>query len=166
MRNALRSEYGLVVGVVLGMVVSGCEKAQLGIPRVAMTAASPAGEYTAVVRNHPDIDPPSQSLHLVVHGAPRLVAEFAPDNESCRAIVWARDGSAVAFVVEGQARRIVLVDLEGGQAVSAHNVAAGELKSGSFDTLRVERRSHQTLFAICSSVGECGDSWSPEPDQS
>jgi hypothetical protein len=119
-----------------------------------------------MVRNHPEFDPPNQTLHLVANGAPRVVAKLAADNESCRAVAWARDGSAVAFVVEGQARRIVLVDLKGGQAVSMHKVAAGELNTGSFDTLLVDRRTDQTLFTICSSTGECGDSWSPEPARS
>jgi hypothetical protein len=163
MRNALRSKAAVVVGVAFGLVALGCEKAQWGLPRVAMTVESPRGAFTAMVRNHPEFDPPNQSLHLVANGAPRLVAKLAADNESCRAIAWASDGSAVAFVVEGQARRIVLVDLEGGQAVSAHDVAAGELNTGSFDTLRVDRRTDPTLFAICSSTGKCGDSWSPEP---
>lgn len=169
MRNALRSKAGLAVGVVFGLVICACEKTQLGIPRVAMTVASPVSAYAAVVRNHPEFDPPNQSLHLVVNGAPRLVARLAADNESCRAIAWARDGSAVAFVVEGQARRIVLVDLESGQAgpvVSAHAVTAGELNAASFDTLRVDRRAGQTSFAICSSTGECGDTWAGEPPQS
>lgn len=169
MRKALRSKNSLAVGAAFGAVIFGCSRAQLGIPRVAMSVASPVGAYAAVVRNHPEFDPPNQSLHLVVDGAPRLVAKLAADNESCRAVAWARDGSAVAFVVEGQARRIVLVDLQSGQAgqvVSAHAVTAGELNAGSFDTLRVDRRAGQTSFAICSSTGECGDTWAGEPPQS
>jgi len=51
---------------VLGVLCSqaGCSSYQLGLPRVAAARQSPDGHYRAIVRNHPSIDPPEQSLWL------------------------------------------------------------------------------------------------------
>ena len=41
-----------------------CSALQLGFPRTPVSATSPDGNYVAFVCNHPDIDPPSQSIWL------------------------------------------------------------------------------------------------------
>ena len=48
----------------LWVVCSACSAKQLGLPRVALAVEAPGGEVTALVRNHPEIDPPNQSLWL------------------------------------------------------------------------------------------------------
>jgi hypothetical protein len=65
------------------------------------------------VKNHLSFDPPAQSLwvrDLRTNEAKRVLL-LAEDQDWCRAIEWAADGSAVVFVV--QDARAVVYDLVG-----------------------------------------------------
>ncbi len=77
-----------------------CEAAQFGLPPVPRRVPSPDGRVVAFVRNHPDVDPPNQSLWLQpANGAPLKLAQLAPDAEWCNFIVWSADSRRVAFLV-------------------------------------------------------------------
>lgn len=77
----------------------GCSAAQLGLPSVSVSVASPDGLATAFVRNHPNIDPPSQSLWLERAGStPVLLKQLGGDVDWCDAIAWSANSSTVAFL--------------------------------------------------------------------
>ena len=61
-----------------------------------LAVASPDGRHTASVRNHWSIDPPAQSLWI----DDERIARLSEDQDWCRTIVWSRDGSTVAFLVQ------------------------------------------------------------------
>jgi hypothetical protein len=93
-----RVRLGLVS--VLASAALACEAAQFGWPQVPLRAPSPDGRVVAFVRNHPDVDPPNQSLWLQAsNGAAAQVARLAPDAEWCNLIVWSADSRRVAFLV-------------------------------------------------------------------
>jgi len=77
-----------------------CDAAQLGWPAVPLRVPSPDGRAVAFVRNHPDIDPPNQSLWLQAsNGAATELTRLAPDADWCNLIVWSADSRRVAFLV-------------------------------------------------------------------
>ena len=83
-------------------LAAGCSRSQLGLPQVALAVDSPDGGYRAVVRNHPSIDPPRQSLWLErVSGGRQGLRDLAEDQDWCDQAVWTADGRRVAFVVQG-----------------------------------------------------------------
>src|SRR5215204_5468525 len=109
---------GLIVALA-GLVLSAaCTAEQLGLPRVPVRAVSPDGRDVAFVRNHPELDPPNQSLWLgPIDGRAVQVQRVPPDAWWCDRISWAADSSRVAFVVAdavvqlyeaASARRILL----------------------------------------------------------
>jgi hypothetical protein len=53
---------GLVL--VFAVATFACDAAQLGWPPVPLRVPSADGRFVAFVRNHPDLDPPNQSLWL------------------------------------------------------------------------------------------------------
>jgi hypothetical protein len=101
---------GLLVFLATGLGVTGaCSRAQLGLPRVAAAAASPNGRYRAFVRNHPNVDPPAQSLWLSSDaGGGTQLRALSDDQDWCRVIAWAGDSQSVAFLV--QDARLIVVD--------------------------------------------------------
>jgi len=77
-----------------------CEADQLGWPPVPLRVPSPDGRVVAFVRNHPDFDPPNQSLWLqAANGRTTELTRLAPDAEWCTLIVWSADSRRVAFLV-------------------------------------------------------------------
>ena len=77
-----------------------CEAAQLGWPAVPLRVPSPDGRVIAFVRNHPNVDPPDQSLWLQAsNGAAAELTRLAPDADWCNLIVWSSDSRRVAFLV-------------------------------------------------------------------
>jgi hypothetical protein len=77
-----------------------CEAAQLGWPPVPLQARSPDGRIVAFVRNHPEFDPPNQSLWIqAAGGSPSKLAQLAPDQDWCDRIAWSSDSRRVAFLV-------------------------------------------------------------------
>ena len=100
----------LLILSAIGVSLAGsCSRAELGLPRVAVSAVSPDGHYRAFVRNHPSIDPPAQSLWLSsdVRGT-KQVRKLSEDQDWCRVIAWAGDSRSVAFLV--QDARLIVVD--------------------------------------------------------
>jgi hypothetical protein len=98
--------------VVLLIFAGGCSRQQLGLPRIAAVQLSPNGNHRAWVKNHLSFDPPAQSLwvrDLRTNEAKRVLL-LAEDQDWCRTIEWAADGSALVFVV--QDARAVVYDVE------------------------------------------------------
>ncbi len=94
------SGLGLLVGLLV--LLLGCDRASLGLPREAFSAASPDGEFRAVVRNHPSIDPPRQSLWLESRDrALSRVRRLSEDQDWCDLAVWSPDSRRVVFLVQG-----------------------------------------------------------------
>lgn len=88
-----------------------CTKDQLGLPITPVSAKSPDGRHIAFVRNHPSIDPPSQSLWLSSKGrSARKLRSLGEDVDWCRSVVWSADSSTVAFLVRDA--RLIVVDAE------------------------------------------------------
>ena len=87
----------------LALLVVGCDKELLGLPRIHTMATSPDGRYAALVRNHPTIDGPSQTLHIRdnVNGTETKILQLGEDSQWCSRIEWEKDSSSVVFVVEG-----------------------------------------------------------------
>ena len=94
-----------------------CSALQLGFPRVPVSASSPDGRYVAIVRNHPDIDPPSQTIWVGPGGGSlRQIQKLGPDSDWCDLITWSADSSTVAFLV--QDARLITVDAASQRIVS------------------------------------------------
>ena len=88
----------LVAG--LAAAAMACEAAQFGWPPVPLRVPSPDGRVVAFVKNHPDFDPPNQSLWLQTsNGAATQLTRLAPDADWCNLIVWSADSRRVAFLV-------------------------------------------------------------------
>jgi len=59
---------------------------------------SPDGRVVAFVRNHPNVDPPDQSLWLKdSNGRATELTRLAPDADWCNLIVWSSDSTRVTF---------------------------------------------------------------------
>jgi hypothetical protein len=96
-----RSAAGIAILASVGLLVGACSKAQLGFPRIPVSVESPDHRFVAFVRNHPSVDPPSQSLWIrdPLMGEKMLRTLF-PDVEWCEQIVWSSDSQHVAFLIE------------------------------------------------------------------
>jgi len=93
-------ELRLLAIAVLAAVTLACEAAQLGWPSVPLLVPSPDGRVVAFVRNHPNVDPPDQSLWLKdSNGRSTELTRLAPDADWCNLIVWSSDNRRVAFLV-------------------------------------------------------------------
>lgn len=102
--------------ILLTLTMTGCKPATLGLPRVHASSTSPDGRFIAVVRNHPTLDPPDQSLWLEPAGGPaRMVQRLSADQDWCDTIVWAPDSSLVGFLI--QDARLVVARPATGQVV-------------------------------------------------
>lgn len=90
-----------LVGCVLLTGCFSCKPIDLGFPRVHASAASPDGRFVALVRNHPTMDPPDQSVWLgPAGGSARMVQRLSGDQDWCDTIVWAPDSSLVGFLIQ------------------------------------------------------------------
>ena len=110
-----------LLAAVVGSMAA-CDSATLGLPREALSVQSPDGAFRAVVRNHPSLDPPRQSLWLYDRqGSPRLVRTLAEDQDWCRTVAWAGDSRRVAFLV--QDIQAIVVDATTGEVLVAADLA-------------------------------------------
>ena len=106
-----------ILAFTLAAWAAACSARQLGFPRTQVSATSPDDNHLAFVRNHPDIDPPSQSIWVGRQGAqPRLIRQLGPDSDWCNTIVWAPDSSTVAFLI--QDARLITVDASSQTVIS------------------------------------------------
>ena len=116
MSHVLRIPPSLALAVVV-VWTSACSAEQLGFPRTPVSASSPDGRHLAFVRNHPNPDPPSQTIWLGHHGErSRQIQELGPDSDWCNRIVWSDDSSTVAYLV--QDARLITVDAATDRIVS------------------------------------------------
>ena len=93
----------------LAASAASCSARQLGFPRTQVSATSPDDNHVALIRNHADIDPPSQSIWVGRRaGTTRLIKRLGPDSDWCNTIVWSPDSSTVAFLI--QDAHLVTVD--------------------------------------------------------
>jgi hypothetical protein len=134
-----------------------CEAAQLGWPPVPLQARSPDGRIVAFVRNHPEFDPPNQSLWIQATGdTPSKLAQLAPDQDWCDRIVWSSDSRRVAFLVSD-----AIVYVYDGQ--SHEQVFSGFIGRRSWDTPPRYIPQDLALSSDGSSVRfrECERTWKP-----
>jgi hypothetical protein len=104
-------------GVVALSLVAACSREQLGLPRTPVSAISPDGRLVAEVRNHPNLDPPSQTIWLGrAGGTLAKVKTLGPDSDWCNAIVWSSDSSTVSYLV--QDARLITVDAASARILS------------------------------------------------
>jgi hypothetical protein len=136
-----------------------CEAAQLGWPPVPVSAPSPDGRVLAFVRNHPNVDPPDQSLWLQASdGTANEVARLAPDADWCNLIVWSSDSRRVAFLVSDAI--VYVYDRQ-----SQERVFAGFVGRRSWDTPPRYILRDLSLSDDGSSITfrECDRTWRPAP---
>ena len=97
--------------------ISACTREQLGVPRTPVSVTSPDGQFVAFVRNHPNLDPPSQSIWLGAIGrSATKLKTLGPDSDWCNTIVWSSDSSTVSYLV--QDARLVTADARAMRMVS------------------------------------------------
>jgi hypothetical protein len=138
-----------------------CEAAQLGWPSVPLLVPSPDGRVAAFVRNHPNIDPPDQSLWLKNStGRATELTRLAPDADWCSLIVWSSDSQRVAFLVSDA---IVYVF----DSRSHAQVFAGFVGRRSWDQPPRYTLHDLALSADGASVTfrECEHTWQPNPPE-
>lgn len=136
------------------LVAAGCSPRQLGLPRVALAVASPDGGTTAWVRNHVELDPPSQSLWLrSADGDEIQLRRLAPDQDWCDTIVWSADGSRVAFLV--QQGRLLVADVTGRVVVERWLVPSprGSPPRERVEELALSPDGSRASFRRCSRTG-------------
>jgi len=104
MRN--RDRTVTLATLVCALLAIGCA------PPPDKVVASPDGHHRAVVRNHWTIDPPDQSIRL----DDRLVKRLAGDQDWCNKIVWSRDSSTAAYLV--QDARLIAVAADSGKIIA------------------------------------------------
>lgn len=109
----------LLLFLLLTPAISCTSRSQWGLPRIPVRAVSPDGRFVALVRNHPDIDPPNQSLVLLdAAGNERELRRLAPDQDWCTTVAWSADSSTVAYLV--QDLRLTVVDARAVKIVADH----------------------------------------------
>lgn len=149
---------GCIGPSVLALWALGCSPRQLGLPPVALSVAAPDGAAVAEVRNHPEIDPPSQSLWLRERsGRAILVRRLAPDQDWCDRAVWSADSSRVAFLVHGA--EAVIHDRASGDVYVIPLVAEGRasLPEMTVRELTFSPDAQRLLVRACpESAGDCG----------
>jgi hypothetical protein len=80
-------------------MTTACAAAQMGCPRTPMSTVSPDGLWVAFARNHPNPDPPSQTIWLgPARGSAVRLRALGGDVEWISAIVWSADSWRVGFL--------------------------------------------------------------------
>jgi hypothetical protein len=71
------------------------------VTSVHLTVPSPDGSTSAVVLDHPSIDPPEQSIGFhPASGAFHPVRRLASDQDWCHQVFWSADSSTVVFLIQ------------------------------------------------------------------
>jgi hypothetical protein len=145
-------------------VLAGCSADQWGLPRIHLSARSPDGKYVALVRNHPNIDPPDQSLHVETTAGTNLWARrLSGDQDWCHVVAWSADSRTVAFLV--QDARLLVVDAATGRLRLDRWLADqdGYPPSHVVTDLSLSADGASARFQVCRrSGGKCSD-WRVEP---
>jgi hypothetical protein len=129
-----------------------CDRRQWGFPRTEVSVPSPDGRHVAFVKNHPEFDPPNQSLW--VDGV--QLKHLAADQDWCHTIVWSSDSSKVAFLV--QDLQLVTVDVKRARIASASWLA----EPGGYPPRFVAREvalsseGQQATFRVCERLRTSG----------
>ena len=122
----------------------------LGQSRVVCRIASPDGSSEAIVRAHPSIDPPAQSLWLGCRGEPtKRLARLAEDLEWCDEIAWSEDGGRVGFLIGGA--RLDLYAAPEGRFLGSTRLLPAGVDPGTREARRVVFSSdgQSVTFANC-----------------
>lgn len=93
-----------IVGLILiWTALIAWQAVRYGEQRIIARVPSPDNRYIAEVRSQWAIDPPSHSLWLYSErgGAPREIAHLGEDSEWCDQVIWSRDATKVAFLING-----------------------------------------------------------------
>jgi hypothetical protein len=136
-----------------------CDAAQFGWPHVPLRVPSPDGRIVAFVRNHPNPDPPDQSLWLQASTGPAIeLARLASDADWCNLIVWSSDSRRVAFLISD-----AIVQVYDGR--SHAKVFSGFVGRRSWDTPPRYILRDLALSPDGTSVTfrECERTWRPSP---
>lgn len=145
-------------------VMAGCSAAECGLPRIQLSSRSPDGKFVALVRNHPNIDPPDQSLHLETAAGKNLWArKLSGDQDWCNVVAWSADSRTVAFLV--QDARLLVVDAPTGGLRLDRWLADqdGYPPSHAVTDLSLSADGASARFQVCRRAsGECSD-WRVEP---
>ncbi len=71
------------------------------VTTVHLTVPSPDGSTSAVVLDHPSIDPPEQSIGFhPASGTFHPLRRLAPDQDWCHQVFWSADSSTVVFLIQ------------------------------------------------------------------
>src|SRR5688572_20676100 len=128
-----------------------CTAEQLGLPRTPVSATSPDGTRVAFVRNHPNPDPPSQSIWIGEREkAARRIAKLGPDSDWCNTVAWSSDSSTVAFLI--QDARLITVDAASQQIVSEKWLTPWKGEYPPYQMvvdLSLDTRGTAALFRVC-----------------
>jgi hypothetical protein len=117
------------------LLSAACSREQLGLPRIPVSATSPDGRFVAYVRNHPNLDPPSQTIWLKAVGRSAVkLRALGPDSDWCNTVVWSADSSTVSYLV--QDARLITADARAERVVSEHWLTAWE---GEYPPSRMAR---------------------------
>lgn len=129
---------------------------ELGLPRVALSVESPDGRFVAFVRNHPELDPPNQSIWLErVGGGAELIERLGPDQDWCDEVVWSEDSTRVAFVIT-HARLRVVEAASGGTLFDDWVLESPLRYTPDFRIRDLElTRAGTARFRTCTHDGEC-----------
>jgi hypothetical protein len=137
--------------VIATVFASACSQEQLGFPRTPVLVVSPDGRFVASVRNHPNLDPPSQSIWLGRVGGPVVqLRTLGPDSDWCNVIVWSRDSSTVSYLV--QDARLITADAASGKVISEKWLTAWK---GEYPPYRIVRNltlsadGQEAMFQDC-----------------
>ena len=128
-----------------------CSARQLGFPRTQASAISPDANHIAFVRNHADIDPPSQSIWVGKQGSTtRLIKRLGSDSDWCNTIVWSPDSSTVAFLI--QDAHLIAVDAASQEVIFDKWLTAwrGEYPPDQMAVdLTLDTRGVEVRFRVC-----------------
>lgn len=139
---------GLIV--VIGLTAA-CSREQLGLPRTPVSVVSPDGRWVAFVRNHPNPDPPSQTIWLgPVGGTAKNVETLGPDSDWCNRIVWSADSSTVSYLVQDE--RLITVDAGAARIISVKHLTAWQ---GEYPPYRMVRNLSLSSDGHAASFEDC-----------
>lgn len=143
------------LGLVLLATLAWSYRLEIGLPRIALSVESPEGRDAAVVRNHPEIDPPNQSIWLErADESPQLIERLAPDQDWCDEVIWSEGGTLVAFVISDA--RLLVVEAASGRTLFDDRVLEPPFRYSPGSRITgLKLTSDAAEFRTCTRAGEC-----------